>query len=62
MKVIIVDSGLIKLYPENDADQALLGMWTNGTARIASSSWEANEVLQMMISFHAFEKKKEEDQ
>lgn len=51
MKANVVKSNLIELVPENDSDAALLALWSERVARVASSKYSNGETLAVLIEF-----------
>lgn len=53
MDVKVIKHNLIELIPTTDADKALLGLWSEQTARIASSTFANSETTGVCIQFSA---------
>lgn len=61
MKIEIAKHNLIALLPENDADTALLNMWSEQETFIAGSSFTDGEATQILIRFKSHKKEVEKD-
>jgi hypothetical protein len=51
MKIRVVDAGTIVLTPENDADGALLGMWSEQHPHRSSSAYSGGHTISLNIGF-----------
>lgn len=58
MKAEVYNAKHVHLIPENDADQALLRQWVDGTAYIAGSGYSDGKTDQVTIGFRPIPKTK----
>lgn len=49
MKVTVINTRHIELTPENDADNALIEAWGNGTARLAGSTLKSGPPREFAV-------------